>query len=221
MPNLHSPSKVTKSIYLLEPAWDDGGDYSFHFIDDRRGLFEIDRFETTDTLLPRWTRPSLQIYRRGEVADVYYCAAGYFFFSARARDALDGVLGSSVEWLPSKVERLGCLWILHPLRSLALGNDAEVTRNEISENITVISRYTFAERDDCFPHAFFVKQAPGTAASDAGFVYPMIHFTDVAIHTIEHCALSGIRGRKVFERFEPHIQEYMAAINEPANTPLT
>ena len=111
---------MTEAVYTLEPAWDSRGDYPYHLIDDRRGLFEIGRFDSLDKLRPKWRKRSLQIYRRRGAADVYFCTAGYFFFGDRARVATADVLGSSVEWLPALVRGLGELWILHPLSAIRL-----------------------------------------------------------------------------------------------------
>jgi hypothetical protein len=187
-------------LFKLSPEWDDKGDYPYHYIDDSKGLFKIERFHSTISLLPSWKKPVLRVYQSGDEADIYFCTAGYFFFTARAREAFAGAFGENAEWLPATVDGIGELYILHPLRSLPLGCDAVVERNEISRNVVEIYRYRFDLSASPIPPIFFVEQPADSAAGRAGFTFHTIHMTEESIRRISSFDICGARGEEISDK---------------------
>lgn len=175
-------------VFQIHPEYDEFGNYRSAWVDDGTALMDLP-LDRNGPVAGDWPTdlafPIGKDEHRREVTDVLWSSEG-LIFSARVREALSTELVNSVEWLPLHVLGHGQFYLLHPLRSIDLDPEAVVTKNSVSNNITVVEKYGFAE-PDALPDCFMLNQAAGSAAAQAGFCMRGIYVTQ--------------RVRRILERF--------------------
>jgi hypothetical protein len=165
-------------IFALQPAWDADGNAEFHLVDAPDGLFDADPLHKSSPLVRSWTTPVLVVAAARKKADAYFCPGNCFFFSARARKALEPVVVDDAEWLSVEISGLGEHFALHPLRHIRLADTAKYRANGVG-NIVEVSKPAFEREDIADATLFCAAQPQRSAAGKAGFCLPTIYMNDL------------------------------------------
>ena len=116
--------------------------------------------------------------------------------TAKAKAALEPLLGKSVEFLPIACRDLEC-WALHPVRHVALGPKAVHDGND-GDNMTQIEKYDFRPQDVNDLHLFQIQNAEGSPAGMAGLSYGGYYCSSEFHELLEEQGLQGAGFKKVF-----------------------
>lgn len=116
-----------------------------------------------------WRPPLVRVEKRERRPAIYGFQLRFAMGEAACKQ-LSSLLGDTVEFLPLRVKRKTPLFVMHPMLRVDLDEKAVVGRNSVSGNITVIHRHRFVEKQfEEGTHVFQLRQAPGSAARDAGY----------------------------------------------------
>lgn len=125
--------------------------------DDRRLTLKLD---FAKPLASRWKPPHVKLRQRDWRCDLISLYP-HWALNERARAALGPLLRKTVEFLPLRCDDLPQIWVMHSLRHVLLGPDAE--HNALPGNpMTVIRRYDFETSELQGKHLFGVSQTDGS-----------------------------------------------------------
>jgi hypothetical protein len=185
-------------IFRIRPAWDASRNNPYPWADSVDDRFECNELWSTRALSTDWIAPIFSTDGRAPIPDVLCCPGGFFVFSELARRTLSSAVGSSAEWLPVGVQKLGRFHILHPLHALELGPRAQVSTNAVSANITLVHVYDVPADALGALSVFYVRNPVGSAARERGHCYPHLLATHAVAQRWRDAGLQGI----VFEPVE-------------------
>jgi hypothetical protein len=152
--------------FKIWPEYDQEEEHYAKWVDDSLFLMDFCVFRDRP-LFEEWPKDSaFSVSEEGLLCDVLF-NPNALFYSQRVRDAIEPMLGTSVEWLPSLIRDVGVYYVLHPLESVELGPAAIVKKNAVSKNYTWVDKYDFAATS--LPTCFMIRQAEGSAARKGGF----------------------------------------------------
>lgn len=117
-----------------------------------------------------WKSPPVRLERRFKRPDVYGFVLHYAVTEA-VRYLIAPIVGEEAEFLPLEVPDVGPLYLIHPLWPVDFDDRAEVSRSDVSGNISKVLRYSFTldpKRFDGPRHLFRMLQARGSASRDHG-----------------------------------------------------
>jgi hypothetical protein len=185
-------------VFKIETAYDELGnspwDTLWYHGDDE----DLDALDCQMRLAPIWRPPSIQSEKRHQVPDIYQFQSR-FATTKRVYQLLSPLVGDNAEFLPLRLPGPKRLFVIHPLLRVELDAAADVSRNGVSGNVTVIRRYSFTTTQfEQTMHLFQVNQALGSAARESGYPCSVVlvsrQFRDLCE---QHC-FRGVFFRKVW-----------------------
>lgn len=152
--------------FKLWPEYDKRGNNYARVVDDVLFLMGIWVWQERP-LLEEWPQDlEFSLSRGGQLCDVLFNPLA-LFYSRRVRDAVEPMLGGTVEWLPAAIQGHGIYYILHPVVAVDLSPDAKVKQNGASDNVTFVEQYAFVNPSE-LPACFLIRQAIGSPARGHG-----------------------------------------------------
>jgi hypothetical protein len=149
-------------------------------------------------LQPIWKAPRVRVEKREQTPDVFVFLLHYAC-SDRVRHLLKRLVGHSAEFLPLSAGTDISVSVIHPLLRVDLDDKAEVSRNRVSGNITVIKTYSFDHKQFNQPmHIFQVRQAEGSWARRGGSPCSGILVSQAFKALCDKNNIRGIRFEEVF-----------------------
>jgi len=182
----------------MDGGWDkNGNSLPWDVIDYEGDDADIRNLKKSHAFADQWQELNVKLRKRNWRCD-FLSRFPVWTVTSHAREILDPLLGDTVEFLSLRCDPKIDLYVLHPLRHIALAEGAETTPDDASSNITVIRRYSFNPRDLDGIHVFHVSQRPGSPAGRAGSPCTGYLVSDDFVRTIEENALRGVVFEKVF-----------------------
>lgn len=174
----------------------------FHILAPQRGEMPWKSpLKTVNALASTWEPPLLNVIRGPNAPDFFHCLTDWAV-TPEVVEAISTRVGEDVEFLPIECDYEKPLFLLHVLKLVELGPNANATRNSLCKNITSIYKPDFDIGALSSCSLIRVKQAPGSAARNAGLacgdVYAVGEFADFLIE----CSFQGVDLVTVFDREE-------------------
>jgi hypothetical protein len=176
--NLNSP---------WDALWDDGPDGSLDCLGGSLSLSAI------------WKPPPVKLEKRTKRPDIYTFVLNYAV-NERVCDLISPIVREEAEFLALDVAETGPLFVVHPLWPVDFDEDAEVSCNAVSGNITVVGKYSFTLDPDEYDgprHLFRMRQARGSAARDAGFTLNSLIVSQEIKRLCEKNSIAGVVFKRV------------------------
>jgi len=174
----------------------------WHFLAPERG--ERPWRSPLDTVTPLktvWEPPLLDVIRGSNAPDFFHCLTDWAV-TPEVVEAISTSVGEDVEFLPIESDYEKPLFLLHVLKLVELGANANATRNSLSKNITSIYKPDFDIGALSSCSLIRILQAPGSAARNAGLacdeIYAVGEFADFLIER----GFQGVDLVTVFDREE-------------------
>jgi hypothetical protein len=141
-----------------------------------------------------WNRPPVTIERREKTPNVFGFVLQWVVTN-EVKDLLQPLIGIEAEFLPVRcnVEEL---FVIHPLWPIDFDADAEVQRNSVSKNVTVVKKYSFTFNPNAFNgprHLFRMLQPEGSAARRAGYTLSRTIVSEECVELLLANRALGIR----------------------------
>lgn len=141
-----------------------------------------------------WNKPPVKIERRQRTPDVFGFVL-HWAITDEVKTKLESFVGIEAEFLPVRCE-LGELFVIHPLWPIDFDDAAELHRNSISKNVTVVIKYSFTFDPDAFNgprHLFRMLQPEGSAARRAGYTLNRTIVSEECMEILRDNRTEGIR----------------------------
>jgi len=158
----------------------------------------LDCLEGSLPLLYIWNQPQVTIQRRERTPDIFGFVL-HFAVTERMKSALEPLVGNEAEFLP-----LSCaddqLFAVHPLWPIDFDEGAELHRNSVSGNVTVVEKYSFSINPAEFNgprHLFRMLQPERSAARKAGYTLDRLIMSERCVEILNAIHAKGIRYRHV------------------------
>jgi hypothetical protein len=185
-------------FFKIRTAYDEMGNSPWDAIWYEGDDEDLDVLKGQFRLACVWKAPPAAIQKRKRTPDIYV----FQLYSATTQSVcqlLAPLTTDSVEFLPLRIPGHKPLFVLHPLLRIDLDDGAEVERNSVSGNISVIRRYSFArDQVEVGMHILQVRQAPGSAARNAGYACSGILVSAELKELCETNGLCGVAFEKVW-----------------------
>jgi hypothetical protein len=156
--------------YVIETDWDESLNSPWDALWDDLPYDALGCLDGSLPLAAVWKSPRVTLETRAKRPDVFGFVLHYAVTEA-VRDLIGPIVGEESEFLPLEVPEVGPLYVIHPLWPVEFDDRADVGRNEVSGNISVVRKYSFTldpDRYDGQRHLFRMLQAKGSAGRDHG-----------------------------------------------------
>ena len=179
--------------YRIEMDWDTKGDSPWDRV-WQESPEPIDCLNGSLPLAAIWRSPKVWVEKGTKSPDVYGFEL-HFAVTERLRDLLERMVRDEAEFLPLVVPDVGVLFLIHPLWPVDFDDAAQLQRNGVSGNITVVQKYSFTLDPDAYEgprHLFRMRQAKGSAARDAGCCRSELIVSEKVKRAAEVSGVAGI-----------------------------
>ncbi len=145
-----------------------------------------------------WNKPPVTIQRRKRTPDIFGFVL-HWVVTENVKNTLEPLVGIEAEFLPLSCDG-GALFVIHPLLPIDFDNNADLHRNSVSRNVTLVNRYSFSFNPDEFNgprHLFRMLQPEGSAARRAGYTLKRLIVSEKVKETLEAIQAEGIRFKHI------------------------
>jgi len=145
-----------------------------------------------------WNKPPVTIERRERTPDVFGFVL-HWAVNENVKNTLEPLVGIEAEFLPLSCNE-GELFVIHPLWPIDFDEDADLHRNSVSRNVTVVNKYSFSFNLDEFngPRQLFrMLQPEGSAARRAGYTLNRLIVSEKCKETFEAIQAKGVRFKHI------------------------
>ncbi|MFN9249337.1 MAG: hypothetical protein ACK6DS_19950 [Planctomycetota bacterium] len=158
----------------------------------------IDCLDGSLPLLYIWNQPPVTIERRDQTPDIFGFVL-HWAVTEHVKAALEPLVGLEAEFLP-----LSCadaaLFVVHPLWPIDFDDDADLHRNSVSNNVTVVKKYSFSINPDEFNgprHLFRMLQPERSSARKGGYTLKRLIMSEKCVEILEEIHVKGVRFRHI------------------------
>ncbi len=149
-------------------------------------------------LLYIWNKPPVNIERREQTPDVFGFVL-HWVVTENVKNTLESLVGIEAEFLPLSGNESE-LFVIHPLWPIGFDIHADLHRNSVSQNVTVVNRYSFSFDPNEFNgprHVFRMLQPEGSAARKAGYTLNRLIVSEKFKATLEAIQAKGVRFKHI------------------------
>jgi hypothetical protein len=145
-----------------------------------------------------WNKPPVSIQRRKRTPDIFGFVLNWVA-TTKMKNLLQSLVGIEAEFLPLTCSD-GDLYVIHPLWPIDFDDEAELQRNSVSKNVTVVEKYSFTFHPDEFNgprHLFRMLQPEGSAARRAGYTLNRLILSEQCVDILKSNHVTGVRFRHI------------------------
>lgn len=140
----------------------------WHFLDPpRKEYLRRSPVRRIDSVQATWQPLRYEVVTCRKAPDIFHCRFEWMVPETVIK-AISSRVGDDVEFLPIDCDLAEPLYLIHPLRLVPLGPNADVSMNPVSQSITWIHKYDFQLESLSGVTIFQVEQPPGSMAANAG-----------------------------------------------------
>jgi hypothetical protein len=186
-------------VYRLSGGWENGNSLPWHVLNHEGHYRDLDPIAGTKLLGVGWQCPRASLLKRKWLGD-FIRMYPVWTVNRRARDVIEKLTGSEVEFIPVECDPPMERWIVHPLVQIPLSDEAETNwPKESGMNFTVIRRFAFTPSILAGHHLFRISQHPDSPAGRAGLPFSDWYVSEDLVIAIEQAGVNGVVFEKLFD----------------------
>ncbi len=180
--------------FKIDTDWNADHDSPWHCLRPVSRADDFDCLNGSLALRSIWNSPSVAL-RRSERAPSVFSFEFHWAITADLKAVLEPLVREEAEFLPVRCE-LGELFVIHALRPVDFDQHAQLQKNDVSKNVTVVNRYsfTFPLNATTGPRQLFrMLQPEGSAARRYGYTLTPTIVSELCMEALQSHSVSGIR----------------------------